>query len=217
MTSDEAREHEPQPQPPPDATSPEPVKPKKKPRKALPTTPELERQEKLPARRRSKRLSAEDKQPTTASSEPSNDLQAQNEQTAQPAKPKAHTVSAPRVADEPPEVPAASPVPQAGQDAQSLHVDKKRRVTKIPLPFADTPILRRNKEMRKFSADQSRRSSSGMRGRRASSLIDAGSSSGTFNLVLTLPIRDYVSVFLGLSLTSTSKTEPTEPSEWFYL
>ena len=49
--------------------------------------------------------------------------------------------------------------------------------TKIALPFADTPIIRRNKEMRKGS-DNSRRSSLGMRGRRASSLIDSGTSNG---------------------------------------
>lgn len=49
--------------------------------------------------------------------------------------------------------------------------------TRIALPFADTPILRRNKEMRK-GGDGSRRSSLGMRGRRASSLIDSGTSNG---------------------------------------
>ncbi|KAL2038124.1 hypothetical protein N7G274_009071 [Stereocaulon virgatum] len=47
-------------------------------------------------------------------------------------------------------------------------------VTKIALPFADTPIIRRNKEMRKTNG--SRRSSLGNRGRRASSLIDTGKS-----------------------------------------
>lgn len=47
--------------------------------------------------------------------------------------------------------------------------------TKIALPFADTPIIRRNKEMR-----DNRRSSLGMRGRRASSLIDGGKSNGNF-------------------------------------
>ena len=49
--------------------------------------------------------------------------------------------------------------------------------TKIALPFADTPIIRRNQEMRKGS-DSSRRSSLSMRGRRASSLIDSGTSNG---------------------------------------
>ncbi|KAL1837561.1 hypothetical protein VTJ49DRAFT_3642 [Mycothermus thermophilus] len=47
----------------------------------------------------------------------------------------------------------------------------------IPLPFSDTPIINRNKEFRKKGgASGSRRSSLGMRGRRASSLIDNGQS-----------------------------------------
>ena len=54
--------------------------------------------------------------------------------------------------------------------------DKKRRVTKIDLLFAETPVIRRNKEMRKTSSDNHRRSSSGIRGKRASSLIDSGQS-----------------------------------------
>lgn len=45
---------------------------------------------------------------------------------------------------------------------------------KIALPFSDTPIINRNKEMRKKTGN--RRSSVGMRGRRASSLIDSGHS-----------------------------------------
>ena len=48
--------------------------------------------------------------------------------------------------------------------------------TKIALPFADTPRIQRNKDMRKTNA--ARRSSLGLRGRRASSLIDSGKSSG---------------------------------------
>ncbi|KAI0098904.1 Mis12-Mtw1 protein family-domain-containing protein [Nemania sp. FL0031] len=43
---------------------------------------------------------------------------------------------------------------------------------KIALPFSDTPIINRNKEMRKKTGN--RRSSVGMRGRRASSLMDNG-------------------------------------------
>jgi kinetochore protein Mis13/DSN1 len=61
-----------------------------------------------------------------------------------------------------------------------IHVDKRRDggATKIMLPFADTPVITRNKEMRKGSKDGHRRSSTGMRGRRASSLIDSGLSNG---------------------------------------
>ncbi|GAP84576.2 putative kinetochore protein mis13 [Rosellinia necatrix] len=45
---------------------------------------------------------------------------------------------------------------------------------KIALPFSDTPVINRNKEMRKKTGN--RRSSVGMRGRRASSLINSGHS-----------------------------------------
>lgn len=62
--------------------------------------------------------------------------------------------------------------------SSEVHVEKKRGPTKIALPFADTPVIIRNKEMRKESAEGRRRSSSGMRGRRASSLIDSGTSNG---------------------------------------
>jgi kinetochore protein Mis13/DSN1 len=63
--------------------------------------------------------------------------------------------------------------------ADALHVLKKRDgATKIMLPFADTPVINRNKEMRKASKDGHRRSSTGLRGRRASSLIDSGMSNG---------------------------------------
>ncbi|KAL9582312.1 MAG: hypothetical protein Q9212_003370, partial [Teloschistes hypoglaucus] len=55
-------------------------------------------------------------------------------------------------------------------------VEKPLDPIKVSLPFADTPIIRRNKEMRKGAQNGSRRSSLGMRGRRASSLIDSGKS-----------------------------------------
>ena len=54
---------------------------------------------------------------------------------------------------------------------------------KVSLPFADTPIIRRNKEMRKGAENGSRRSSLGMRGRRASSLIDSGKSDGEIRVL----------------------------------
>jgi kinetochore protein Mis13/DSN1 len=63
--------------------------------------------------------------------------------------------------------------------ANGLSVAKKRDGTKIALPFADTPVIKRNKEMRREkSKSQHRRSSTGLRGRRASSLIDSGTSNG---------------------------------------
>ncbi|KAJ5197793.1 uncharacterized protein N7498_006910 [Penicillium cinerascens] len=49
--------------------------------------------------------------------------------------------------------------------------------TKIALPIADTPVIQRNKELRGGKSDKGqRRSSLGLRGRRASSLIDSGAS-----------------------------------------
>lgn len=61
-----------------------------------------------------------------------------------------------------------------------LKVAKKRdpNAQRIMLPFADTPVITRNKEMRKGSKEGHRRSSTGLRGRRASSLIDSGMSNG---------------------------------------
>jgi Mis12-Mtw1 protein family. len=56
--------------------------------------------------------------------------------------------------------------------------------TKVALPVADTPVIQRNKEFRGGKGDKSdkgrRRSSLSMRGRRASFLIDSGTSNGRF-------------------------------------
>lgn len=59
--------------------------------------------------------------------------------------------------------------------------------SKIALPFADTPVIRRNKEMREKGASKGqRRSSLGMRGRRASSLIESGASNGKDTLLTAI-------------------------------
>ncbi|KAI1102093.1 Mis12-Mtw1 protein family-domain-containing protein [Jackrogersella minutella] len=71
---------------------------------------------------------------------------------------------------------------QEEEPGQSTPVDEPRggdeesasEGKKIALPFSDTPIMNRNKEMRRKTG--ARRSSLGMRGRRASSLIDNGHS-----------------------------------------
>lgn len=54
-------------------------------------------------------------------------------------------------------------------------VEVSKNSTVISLPFSDTPIINRNKELRKKGGG-TRRSSLGLRGRRASSLIDNGQS-----------------------------------------
>lgn len=58
-------------------------------------------------------------------------------------------------------------------------VREQHSATRIALPFADTPVIKRNKEMRENKSKKGeRRSSLSLRGRRASSLIDSGSSNG---------------------------------------
>ena len=66
---------------------------------------------------------------------------------------------------------------EATQDESEI--DGQHSGTKIALPFADTPVIRRNKEMRENKSKKGeRRSSLSMRGRRASSLIESGNSNG---------------------------------------
>lgn len=138
----------------------------KKVTKRLPTTPEREAAEK--PIRRSKRISNEHEP-----SEP---------QRASPHKP-AHSKSHANHERSP-----------SAEKAKPVTVEKKRKrganggeeeqkIMRIALPFQDTPVIRRNKEMRKSSAESHRRSSSAMRGRRASSLIDEGRGNGTYELV----------------------------------
>ncbi|KAI0466734.1 Mis12-Mtw1 protein family-domain-containing protein [Xylaria cf. heliscus] len=59
-------------------------------------------------------------------------------------------------------------------DDKMQRTEELSEARKIALPFSDTPIINRNKEMRKKTGN--RRSSVGMRGRRASSLMNSGHS-----------------------------------------
>jgi kinetochore protein Mis13/DSN1 len=61
-------------------------------------------------------------------------------------------------------------------DMNGTDVNLSKNSTIITLPFSDTPVINRNKEMRKKGGNGQRRSSLGLRGRRASSLIDSGHS-----------------------------------------
>jgi kinetochore protein Mis13/DSN1 len=87
-----------------------------------------------------------------------------------------------------PPAPEAQPEPKSAYAGvqtptrNELQVANKRdpNAQRIMLPFADTPVITRNKEMRKGNKDGHRRSSTGLRGRRASSLIDSGQSNGEF-------------------------------------
>lgn len=74
---------------------------------------------------------------------------------------------------------APAPAPSARAKKHAKNASKSPRQeppvesAKIALPMSDTPIINRNKEMRK-KGTSNRRSSLGMRGRRASSLIESG-------------------------------------------
>lgn len=76
------------------------------------------------------------------------------------------------VSEPPPEQLPGTPVEPDRIDGKAA--EKVSNSKKIALPFSDTPIMNRNKEMRRKTGG--RRSSLGMRGRRASSLIDNGHS-----------------------------------------
>lgn len=67
------------------------------------------------------------------------------------------------------------PAPRAVKDMEQSpqQFDTSVESAKIALPISDTPVINRNKEMRK-KGQGNRRSSLGMRGRRASSLIESG-------------------------------------------
>lgn len=92
----------------------------------------------------------------------------------------------------PPPQPTLEPVPppmaqtqaqaQLQSEPESATVptqDESHAATKIALPFADTPVIKRNKAMREGKSGKGeRRSSLGFRGRRASSLIETGNSNG---------------------------------------
>jgi len=112
--------------------------------------------------RRSKRLS-NDKVPDPATPA---QLKIKRRETIVTSKPAEQSSGSPKLIDE------------------YLPVEKTRKDTKIALPFADTPVQNRNKQMREkvASKQKSRRSSSGIRGRRASSLLDSGTSNGQFDV-----------------------------------
>jgi kinetochore protein Mis13/DSN1 len=64
---------------------------------------------------------------------------------------------------------------RANEESSTSFVNSGDHATMITLPFSDTPVINRNKELRK-KGNGSRRSSLAMRGRRASSLIESGHS-----------------------------------------
>ena len=152
--------------PAPPAEEPAPKTAKRKTMRRMPTTPEREAADK--PLRRSKRLSDE------------------NEHDGKPSSPHkaAHAKSHHNHDRGSPSPFKARPVTVEKKRRQGQDGVEEEKIMRIQLPFADTPVMKRNKEMRKASAENAhRRTSSGMRGRRASSLIDEGRGNGEFGLV----------------------------------
>ncbi|KAK5714168.1 hypothetical protein LTR15_011076 [Elasticomyces elasticus] len=150
---------------PTEEAAPKPVP--KKTRRRFPTTPEREAAER--PKRRSKRLSSENESsdPVPSPFKPAHAKSHANaERSPSPDKARPVTVSKKRKVGE-----------NGGEEEQ--------KVMRIALPFQDTPVIRRNKEMRKGDSNDHRRSSSGMRGQRASSLMDEGRGNGTFSPTLS--------------------------------
>lgn len=130
----------------------------------------------LKPRRRSARLSSDKSQLDTRANATEAPAKSLPKRTKKPATTPAAKKKATTPAPEPESKPAPVQTPK-----NEIRV-AKRRETKIMLPFADTPVITRNKEMRKASKDGHRRSSTGLRGRRASSLIDSGMSNGKWRV-----------------------------------
>lgn len=128
-----------------------------------------------PKRRRSARLSG-------GSNDTHMQQQQQQQQVATPAPEKPKRARRSTVHKDNTKTPGKDDddgVAMVGGEADKAEADQpSREGTKIALPFADTPIIKRNKEMRKGGGGGHRRSSTGLRGRRASSLIDSGTSNG---------------------------------------
>lgn len=91
-----------------------------------------------------------------------------------------------------------APVPNANDVVETIEAETPHAAdtsigpAKITLPVSDTPVINRNKEMRKKGGG-TRRSSLGMRGRRASSLIDSGHNAIPHHEVATSEFYKHIS------------------------
>ncbi|PNP56838.1 hypothetical protein FNYG_15323 [Fusarium nygamai] len=127
---------------------------------------------KRPSTRRSTRRSGEAQEEEAPQSAPASIPESEPEPQPEPvpeAAPTSHVNEAPKTRGsraKPPRLPPDwDKSPQRKPPVQSAT---------IALPMSDTPIISRNKEMRKKGGNSNRRSSLVNRGRRASSLIESG-------------------------------------------
>jgi kinetochore protein Mis13/DSN1 len=167
------------------AQDPLPAKPTARRKKASAAVVETETAEK---RRRSTRLSGDREELEVRPKHPEPPTARRTKKTAPVEKEKKKQITP---------APEAQPAPKAAfvgaktPTQNELTIAKKRdpNAQRIMLPFADTPVITRNKEMRKGSKDGHRRSSTGLRGRRASSLIDSGMSNGMSERPMRICVR----------------------------
>ncbi|KAJ1717634.1 Mis12-Mtw1 family protein [Aspergillus flavus] len=164
---------------------------------SIPEIPQPEAPAPNPSPRRGrppKKRPVEKSESAVASKKSSESSTRQTRATAKPTLPEPET--------QPASAPRTTRTTRRQDNGETAPVEKKRRkgrpskshddqrngfvspepqqagTSKITLPMADTPVIQRNKELRGAakSGKGNRRSSLGMRGRRASSLIDSGAS-----------------------------------------
>lgn len=142
--------------------------------------------------RRSKRLSDEHDR-----REGSPQLKVRKKETIEPAS----TTTMQKQTED--QLPAREKTPAAQSD---MIAGEEHSATRIALPFADTPVIRRNKAMREGKGGKGeRRSSLGLRGRRASSLIDSGNSNGRRTQCAPLRQLSYSHSVTNHRLSSTAR------------
>ncbi|KAJ5481843.1 hypothetical protein N7475_000655 [Penicillium sp. IBT 31633x] len=111
---------------------------------------------------------------TEPESQPTNSMRSSRNRDSPEHQPE---VKKPKKSGRPPKVKSQVHVPDSNGYNSPV---QSPAGTKVALPVADTPVIQRNKEFRGGKSDKGnkgrRRSSLGMRGRRASSLIDSGTS-----------------------------------------
>ncbi|RDA84531.1 hypothetical protein CP532_3755 [Ophiocordyceps camponoti-leonardi (nom. inval.)] len=117
--------------------------------------------------RRASRSANEETTQTTRTSRSGNEEKTQVKKSSAKTKKRGNDKTVAR--SPPPPPPPPTPPPPPSPPPPQLPASP----TTIALPMSDTPVINRNKEMRRKGAP-SRRSSLGSRGRRASSLIDNG-------------------------------------------
>lgn len=124
--------------------------------------------------RKSARLSNEDAAPEEQQQQQQQRPPPSRTNGASSSQSRTKKTSKPKAQPQPP----PPPVIQEEEEEEDMSMAEspvhEAEATKIALPMSDTPIINRNKEMRKKGGNGNRRSSLGSRGRRASSLIENG-------------------------------------------